>query len=349
MLHSNTTRPRELWLPPGGFSTSRVATVPSTYNKPFRSFEDQLAILEHRGLIVEDRAQALRLLETVGYYTLGGYLYPMREIVHGSDPVTRADHFLDGASFQHVAALYQFDQLLRLLCLDALEAIERALKVRVAYYLGALDPFAHDNGSQHQPYHLQVQQRSGRADCSNHDDWRATHDRKVQKRGNDAIGAFAAKYGTPLPIWVAVDAMDFGDVSKLVDHLGGRARRRLGEQFEVSDPKVFVSWVRAMCHVRNIAAHHDRLWNRNLTDSPKKPAATERSHFAELLAPGSDWKRTYAALLVIAYIIRRVDPDSDWPNRMGAHLDQLPDGVGVNHAALGAPGNWRTNIVWSLV
>jgi abortive infection bacteriophage resistance protein len=128
----------------------------STYSKPFLPFADQLSLLENRGLTVEDRDAALHHLQTVGYYTLGGYLYPMREIVTVAGEQTRSDQFRAGASFKHVIDLYNFDQQLRLLCLEALERIERVVKVQVAYQSGLRDPFAHDTGSLHSRDRLAV-------------------------------------------------------------------------------------------------------------------------------------------------------------------------------------------------
>jgi abortive infection bacteriophage resistance protein len=35
------------------------------------------------------------------------------------------------------------------------------------------------------------------------------------------------------------------------------------------------TWVRSISHIRNICAHHSRLWNRSPTDQPKPPMAGE--------------------------------------------------------------------------
>lgn len=177
----------------------------STYQKPFKTFDDQLALLEQRGLVVEDRAEGISILRAVGYYTLGGYLYPMRKILPGTNPVHRLDQFLPGASMTLVASLYRFDRELRLLCLDALERIERAIKVAVAYQLGRHDKFAHDNGVLHDIKHLRA---APGARHSAHKEWNDAHKGKVRRRRHDSIQTFESKYGFPLPIWVAIDAMD---------------------------------------------------------------------------------------------------------------------------------------------
>jgi len=315
----------------------------STYQKPFKTFDDQLALLEQRGLVVEDRAEGISILRAVGYYTLGGYLYPMRKILPGTNPVHRLDQFLPGASMTLVASLYRFDRELRLLCLDALERIERAIKVAVAYQLGRHDKFAHDNGVLHDIKHLRA---APGARHSAHKEWNDAHKGKVRRRRHDSIQTFESKYGFPLPIWVAIDAMDFGDISKLVAHLKGGVKNSLAREFAISRGSDFASWVRSMCLVRNIAAHHDRLWNRELADVPTQPKGPEARFFDEVRSEQHWWSRTYMALIVIAYFMTTVDPSSDWGPRMGAHLQTLPVGCGISYRALGAPPTWSENPLW---
>ena len=47
--------------------------------KKWKSFEDQLDILESRGLVITNRQAALKYLERLGYYRLSGYWYPFRQ------------------------------------------------------------------------------------------------------------------------------------------------------------------------------------------------------------------------------------------------------------------------------
>ena len=310
----------------------------SSYAKPFLSFEDQLELLAGRGLTIEDPQRALHLLRTVGYYTLGGYLYPMRQLMGGA----RTDHFLPGASFAAADRLYTFDRRLRLLCLEALETIERRLKVAVAYHLGSIDSFAHSSGSLHNQDHLRPV--PGRKESA-HAAWLRTHHSKISGRSHDSIKAFVGKYGTPLPIWVAVDAMDFGDVSKLVGHLARKQQTLLANEFSMRRGRDFASWVRTLCFVRNVSAHHDRLWNRELVDVPTTPKGPEAAFFVELDTP-ERWHRTYAALLITSFLLRGIEPTSDWPARMGDHLTTLPVGPGVTYKALGAPEGWESSGAW---
>jgi len=118
----------------------------STYNKPYRTFEQQLELLKSRGLEVTNDSVALEYLRRLGYYRLSGYWYPCRKLIpfpaHQSKPVRpqREDGFMSGARFQDAVELYVFDKKLRLLILDAIERVEVAFRVDIAYLLGKKGP-----------------------------------------------------------------------------------------------------------------------------------------------------------------------------------------------------------------
>ena len=114
----------------------------STYRKPYLTFEQQLDLLKSRGLEVTNDSVALEYLRRLGYYRLSGYWYLCRKLIalpaHQSKPVRpqREDNFLPGSKFQDAVELYVFDKKLRLLILDAIERVEVAFRVDIAYLLG---------------------------------------------------------------------------------------------------------------------------------------------------------------------------------------------------------------------
>ena len=101
------------------------------YTKPALSFEQQADQLIQRGLIA-DKEKLVQRLEATSYFRLSGYLYPFRE--------PGSDHFREGTSLESVWKCCLFDQRLRTLLLDAIEAIEVFTRTQLAYY------FAHQHG-----------------------------------------------------------------------------------------------------------------------------------------------------------------------------------------------------------
>lgn len=101
--------------------------------KKWLSLSDQLELLQERNMFIDDERKALNYLERIGYYRLSGYSYSFRQFgVDGQ----RLDNFVEGTKFSDIIDLFVFDKRLRLLALDALERIELAVRVDIAYLLG---------------------------------------------------------------------------------------------------------------------------------------------------------------------------------------------------------------------
>jgi abortive infection bacteriophage resistance protein len=316
----------------------------STYTKPFMRPEDLVAQLRGRGLIIDDEPAALVALRTIGYYALSGYWYPMRQTSSGGS-TEKSDIFIHGATFEHALRLFEFDRELRALAIEALEWIERVLKVEIALSLGPNNTFAHVDPAFMQGWFLKT---NGNPPRSRHDKWVSSHQKKYSQRPDRHMKDFLAKYSDPLPIWVAIEAMDFGDASTLLSGLKGSYSNAIANRFSVTGGSDLVSMMRAMTQIRNTCAHHDRLWNRIHVNHPRMPVGHTAIFFAQLDGLGQViWERTYASLLVLAYLHEEVRPGTDWPARMATHLKSLETGFGVTQDSLGAPAGWESHQIWS--
>jgi abortive infection bacteriophage resistance protein len=99
------------------------------YVKPALSLTDQLTQLKKRGLKVEDEGRALHLLESISYYRLSGYWYPMLEM-------PKENHvFKPNSSFDSAFKIYCFDKELRKIILTEIEKIEIAVRSKMIYIL----------------------------------------------------------------------------------------------------------------------------------------------------------------------------------------------------------------------
>lgn len=71
--------------------------------KPFKTIEEQIAILEEKGLIIDDEDIARKFLANLNYYRLSAYTLTLR----------KDDHFYDNVHFSDVMQIYRFDMELR--------------------------------------------------------------------------------------------------------------------------------------------------------------------------------------------------------------------------------------------
>lgn len=327
------------------------------YSKPWLSFQDQLDRLKARGMAVTDEPSALDYLERIGYYRLSGYWYPMRErsgelvllSEQGAKPKkvkpTRLvlEHFKPGCRFADAVELYVFDKRLRMLALDALERIEIAIRVDISHTLGEQDPFAYLK-----PEFLFAdfsQKLDSKTGVSEHHSWLGNHARLIGRSKEEFVKHNKERYGLPLPIWVACEVWDFGTMSTLYAGMTEADQDRISAAYGVSNGRIFASWLRSLNYLRNVCAHHSRLWNRNMSDQPKLPPEAEQPWVAEFHGNAHRLARCYLLLRICQHLLAQINPNSTWPERMRNHLLSFPnlDHLGLNLFGMGAPENWQND------
>lgn len=101
--------------------------------KPFKSYEQQVGILQERGMLVDSQEHAAHVLERVSYYRLSGYYYSFRR---PAGSVHRSDTFIPGTVFEDIVALYEYDRNLRSIAFSYFSQFEVYLRSRLGNLLG---------------------------------------------------------------------------------------------------------------------------------------------------------------------------------------------------------------------
>lgn len=317
------------------------------YNRPFLSFADQVRLLKGRGLSVTDDWRAERHLSRIGYYRLKDYWFPFRETKPGTDaaglPVTLTlETFRAGTRFEDAVELYIFDKRLRLLMMDVIERIEVALRVDIAHTLGARDLWAHRHPSFLDPKRA-IKARAG---GTRHSEWLARADDAEQRSRAQWIQEYRSTYSSPLPVVMAVETWDFGTLSHLADILHPGDRVAVSRKYAIPKPEMLASWMRAISGVRNICAHHGRLWNHPLVDQPAVPTKAEMPHLAHLGTYTATQTRIYGVAAICAHLLGVIQPASQWRSRMRALWSSFPQVAGINPVQAGFMPSWRTWPLW---
>lgn len=312
------------------------------YAKPWKTYDDQLALLRERGMAITDRKRAQHYLQCMGYYRLSGYWYAFREREGGKV----CDTFKPGSTFQNIVELYVFDQRLRTLVFEVLERIEVALRVDVSHTLGELDRFAHTRPELFDADFGQKVQKNG---LTRHHQWINTHARLVSRSREEFVKHSRSKYGLPLAVWVACEIWDFGALSTLYSGMRVPEQRDIANRYGVASGRVFATWLRSMNYLRNVCAHYARLWNRNIIDQPSLESVETLpwlSHFEN--SPHAQ-ARCYVLLCLCKHLMEVINPGATWPERLRQHLRSFPElsHVGLSLSGMGAPTNWED--VWTSI
>jgi abortive infection bacteriophage resistance protein len=297
------------------------------FNKPALTFEQQLDLLIERGLACTDRARAVEHLTHINYYRLSAYFLPFT--------VDRATHaFLPETSFDDVLNLYVFDRELRLLVLDAIERVEVSVRTGWAYTL------AHRYGP-----HAQLDKNLFKASGHgwNHAQQLEKLTEETRKSHETFVTHHQNKYAEPLPpLWAVAEVMTFGELSKWYDNLKSSADRNVVAHRYDMDEANLTSFLHHLSTVRNICAHHARLWNREFTFAFRLPRKRPQALAASL---NLDSRRIYNTLSTLAWIMDCISPHHHWK----ARLRELLTRHSVNVKAMGFPKGWQALPVWQEV
>jgi abortive infection bacteriophage resistance protein len=320
------------------------------YSKPYLPIADQVQLLVRRQMTISDLAYASEWLKRVGYYRFSGYSYPFRQTQVQIDPATGRtsvvvlDDFQLGTTFEQVIDLYLFDKRLRALFLDAIELIEVALRVEIALLLGARDQLAHLNPSQFDANFSKLPFPTG----SKHATWVRKQAEKFRNSNEEFVKHFRARYAGDLPVWIAVELWDFGMMSVLLEGLASNDKSTISRPFGLVRDNILPSWTRNLNVVRNICAHHGRLWNRSLASvTPVLPRMGESPALDHLVADRQAQTRIYAAAVIIRHLLQTLYPANDWTPRLKTLLSSFPRSGGVNSSQGGFTRNWEHLSIWN--
>ncbi len=300
--------------------------MPEQYQKPALSFVDQLEQLKSRGLVVDDESHALLQLSSISYYRLSAYWYPYRE---RDDQGVVGDNFIAGTSFDDVVTLYEFDRHLRLLVIDALERIEVYIRTLISFHIAHTHgAFGHNDPAN---FHPNFQ----------HAKWLAKLSREAERSSDAFITHYKIKYsGFPrLPIWMITEVMSLGSLSFCFKGLKPTDKRAISSQLNLHH-RGLADWLHKLTYIRNVCAHHSRLWNRELSLRPSRP---RDAAWNIPITPQND--RIFFVLLVLRYLLKTTSNGDHWHQKCNDLLEPIAQNEQWR-IAMGIPENWQEHPLW---
>jgi abortive infection bacteriophage resistance protein len=252
--------------------------------KPFKTIHDQLNLLKDRGLIVYDENEAEFILEHLNYYRISGYTLTLR----------KNDAFYANTTFDDIMQIYNFDKELKGFLLLCLEDIEIALRTHIGYVIGQVDPLGYLR-----PENFASDIHFNAFSCEIRS---ALEDNK-----NEAfIKHHQSKYGSLLPSWVFVETLSFGTLSRLFSSLHIDLQKSICAKYYKDIRYTYImNWLEALVVIRNLCAHHSRLYNRGLP----RAFTFAKKDLNFFLEQGYDrnqiGKKIFFALLIIARLAPR--------------------------------------------
>lgn len=279
----------------------------------------------YAGMDIQPEAETEKALKTIGYYRLRGYC------CHLYDNTTKRYH--PNTKFKDIITYYHFDCELRRLIFGFLSTIEVTLRAHLSQALlscnDALilnDPVIFEDKVLY---------------------WRnlSTISSEIARANDKFVEHHFANHDGMIPVWVAVETMSFGTLSKVISNLKtghNSVYRYLASnyQFKVSNGNLkapqynqLTNWIKVCAVVRNICAHNGRLYNRAIT---KHPVLLN----VDRLTPNIQTTKLYQVILVMKYLR---STDDDWNVFYSDFQNLIQKYPSINLTCMNFPPDWKAH------
>ncbi|MFV0553646.1 MAG: Abi family protein [Mangrovibacterium sp.] len=296
------------------------------YPKTFQSASSLVALLQERGLIINDISKAQSYLSSIGYFRLSAYCYPFLEI-------PKENHrYKPNSHFEKVLDLYRFDKKLRLLVFNEVEKIEVAIR---SVMVNAACQQLNDA--------FWITQRKYFSNAVFFDRSISDINSELSRSKEDFVVHFKSNYSDDYPpAWMLIEILSLGSICKIYKNIKDLAlKKKIARHFGLHFA-VFESWIMTIAGLRNICCHHGRLWNRVLllrTTLPQKTAFPWLQDAARI-----DVQRVYFRLCMIQYLLFSISPNNTFKEKLVNLLNSYPN---VDISAMGFPSDWQEESLWN--
>ena len=294
------------------------------YSKTPISIETQIEKLKSRGLRFLDEKKAENYLSNISYYRLRAYTYPFQD---NENP----EHlFIQKISFEDIISLYVFDRQLRLLIFDAIEKIEVALRTQIIYnYSLKYGAFWHLNPELYNNAVYFAEQIS-------------SLQKEIDRSNETFIKHYKENYNEPKepPAWMSLEVSSIGLLSKIFSNLKKEeCKNKITSHFGLKDVDILTNWMYCLSVIRNICAHHGRVWNRRFPKIiiPRKPL----HDFIDNKQIHNN--KAYSYLCSILYVLNIISPEHDFKKNL---LNLMQDCPLMQGKEMGFPHNWKQEKIW---
>ncbi|HHT5864996.1 TPA: Abi family protein [Listeria monocytogenes] len=288
------------------------------YSRQATTSEEQISILENRGLIFEDRNLAIQNIENMGYFRFKGYCLSFYE-------KGKRDVFKQNTAFEKIFNIYRFDERFRILLFQMIEHIEVVYKSKIGYYFsleyGALGHYKSVNFN----------------DIRFHSDWMIKLDESINRasqRKERFLKNYKENYDNTFPIWVSLELTSMGNLSKFYNNLIPEFQNRIAKNICGYRREYLESWLYSISSIRNICAHGGRLYDRRVAITAK-------------IDNKSSGIIDNTKIFSNIFILKNMCTDEQYWDRFQRNLQALIDiyADSLDLKKMGFPENWRSLLV----
>ena len=302
--------------------------------KQFKTIEEQINILEDKGLIINDYDKTKEILLRENYFFINGY----RHVFFKS---SKDKEFINGTTFEELYALFTFDRNIRNILFKYLLIVENNLKSIFSYHLSSKYGYKEKEYLKMSNFTTDISKIKQVSDVIN----KMKRQIRVNAKQHSATLHYLTNYGY-VPMWILVKVLSFGIISELYMILKPEDQKEIAKYYNM-DKEDMCIFLPIMSNYRNLCAHEDIIYNyRTQRSIPNNKyhqmLRIEKSEDDEYIYGKND---LFSLILMFKYMLRE-DDFRKLVNEIGYEIDVLDGKLNVIEISkildkLGFPPNWR--------
>lgn len=287
-------------------------------------------------MLFRDEVHAPHFLENISYYRLKGYWWDTQNDFtnHTFQPHTYFEDIIDR---------YNFDRHLRLILFDAIERIEIALRTKMIYHLSmTYGSLWYLNGSLFNTSTILI---NGVA--------KSVHQNTIEElqkefKRSQEIFIKDHRYRYPnqnADAWKILEVASMGTLSKLYKNLNHQLPEKamIAKEMGLNLHNELSSWLEAITYVRNMVAHHSRIWSRNMVKRPIENLNNPKGKWFSNPLTQVQTKRPFLIISCMVYLCNEVTPGHQIKTKI---LDLISSNPNIPIYKLGFLNDWKNEPLW---
>ncbi len=220
------------------------------------SIDEQLELLEQRGMSLDSKDKAKEYLLDIGYYRLGFYWHYFEK--------DKNHNFLPGTKMETIRKLYYLDFDLKYLLSKYIYRIEVHFRTQLVYWVS--------NKYKDTPTWF-IDKKIVAENIIRFIDNIYNGKDDAFRKNNPPIKRHHVKYINDkfAPAWKTLEFFTFGQISKLYNALkNDELKSQIASIYGYKNPYAFTNHIRAIVNIRNICSHNNILFDHNQPVGVKK-------------------------------------------------------------------------------
>lgn len=216
------------------------------------TFEEQVALLEDKNIIIDNKQSCIDFLSKTNYYRLSGYYLPFI--------CTKTGKCFTNIRFERIHNIYLFDAQIRNLISSAIEKIEIHIRTQLAYY------HAHTYGAEGYMLASSFNNKHNHVSFIQH-----INNCIIENKKTLVVLHHKRHYDGHFPIWVIIDFFSIGMLSYFYRDMLNTDKAKIAQALYGVNYQTLESWLRCLTDLRNRCAHYSRLYYWIFPALPKMP------------------------------------------------------------------------------